>query len=326
MTCTCPAALIGDGRVCANRTVAQSNVLRGDLFFDVSLLGLASTPTTQVELQESIRHALAEHVPLAVGRIRSTGVYPVNGTRFRYAFVVDPPTVPTESTAAQAAAAMQSNFLSLVVSHGGNTFFPSDITLLVLTDALSAAPTRAPTASPTRSPTAAPTATPSSAPTPAPSATPTRAPTATPTYAPTRLPTAVPTAAPTAAPSADPNANNNLGADENATSGSGWGKEDTRNLLIALLVTVAVLLVIFQALYIRRKRQNMLLAFSNERGFNPVRASSNWWASAADGDDPEGRTGGGAGGFVNNHYYPQGASNTGSVQAWSDRSPSPEKY
>jgi hypothetical protein len=325
VTCACPTQLIGDGRVCLNRTVEQSNVLRGDLFFDVSLLFLANTPAAQVELQEAIRLALAAHVPLAVGRVRSTGVYPMNNTRFRYAFVVDPPIAPTELTAAQAASAMQSNYLSLVVSHGGNTFLPTDIALLILTDALSAAPTRAPTAQPTRSPTAAPTARPTRPPTLSPTATPTRAPTASPTAAPT---TNSPTKAPTSSPTTfdDFNANNNLGsANDSTASGSGWGKQDTRNLLIALLVTVAVLLIVFQALYIRRKRQNMLLAFSNERGFNPVRANSNWWASAADGDDPNGRTTGGAGGFDNKHYYPQGAG-TGSVQAWSERSPSPDKF
>jgi hypothetical protein len=93
---------------------------------------------------------------------------------------------------------------------GSTRFSLSEINLLTKRNATTT-PTEAPTQAPTSRPsvvipTQAPTAAPTAAPTQAPTAAPTQAPTAAPTQAPTAAPTAAPTQAPTATPTAAPTA------------------------------------------------------------------------------------------------------------------------
>jgi len=74
--------------------------------------------------------------------------------------------------------------------------------------------------------------------------------------------------------------------------GSGWARKDTVHLLIALLVTVVVMLVIFQIIYIRRKRQNLLVEHSMSDG-GAIGGDGWWQTQGADQDNP-----------LSRHYYP----------------------
>lgn len=260
ISCTCPRTMVGNGITCSLRTQDQTSTLVGSVFFDGDLSAFSPSIQSQLQLQDSIRAALSQEIPVSIQRIHSHRIRPVNSSVFLYEFSVSVPIVLEDLTAEQIRSRINGG-LSVVVTHGGSTiasrFIETDVVLDVATTA---------------------------SPSPAPSNVPT---TASPT-------TTMPSVAPSIAPSSGTvDTIDTVESENNAAAfgSTGWDTQDTIDLLIAILATVIFMLVVFQIMYIRRKRANILMEYNGGRGISPVR--DGWWASEAAGDNPNGQ-----------HYYP----------------------
>jgi hypothetical protein len=236
------------------RSTREESVLFGFLYFANELNVVAPTVAAQLEFQELVRDAIITGVPVTSSRIQSLGVEPVNSSSFRYSFTVLPPLTQVDLTADSISSRLTSGTAPVDVVFNGQSLSGTAVIEVVGNAATTASPTIAPTF--------------------------------TPSYLPTDAPSAQPTRAPTPVDTSLSGATDS----EQSSAGSGWTMKDTTTLLVALLVTVIVMLVIFQTIYIRRKRENILVAFNKQMGIAPV-SGSGWWASEAAGDNPQ-------------HYYP----------------------
>jgi hypothetical protein len=206
----------------------------------------------QHELTQIIAQQLALSVNVSLSRITSENVAPINATAFHFNFAVIPPTNVSELTATETSSRIQS--LS-------DPLGPITLRVSFGSHFLTASGSQGQIIL---------------------DETTTTAPTPVPTLAPTS------TSAPTPIPAVDLNAGNAAGATEN---GSGWHTRDTINLLIAILITVVVMLIAFQVVYIRRKRQNIMVEIAGGN-VSPIRDP--WWTPNVEETS-----------FKGQHYYPE---------------------
>jgi hypothetical protein len=283
--CQCPSDLIGFGVAgtapgCVARTQEEGGVLEGWLHFDNSIVG--ATGLQQAAYSQAITEALDEFLDCncASSRFMSAAVLPYDASSFRYQFTIIPPLTPADQTAS----ALNGRFQLLNVSQLNVERFGSLVSRngwsRVILDSLTTTTTQTSTTT-SATHTSITTVT---------SSTTESSTTSTVTLTTQTLTSATSTVSTATISGTSLNAESNNQA--GGGFGSGWARKDTVHLLIALLVTVVVMLVIFQIIYIRRKRQNLLVEHSMSDG-GAIGGDGWWQTQGADQDNP-----------LSRHYYP----------------------
>lgn len=268
------------GPGCVNRSVDQSAVIEGWIQFENSIIGASGSVLADTE--SSIIEALDAYLGCSCRETRfmATRIVPYDATSFRLEFIISPPLTPEEPTAQE----LFNEFMLLSPATKLNVpdrgdLISSVVWARIISDALTTTTTVTTVTETTVTSTTVSTQTVTSQ---------------TATSVTSTVLTTVSTISSSSTPGLDSRFDQAGGdRDSDGGFGSGWNRTDTIHLLVALLVTVIVMLAIFQVIYLRRKRQNFLVEQSIANSATQDTAGG-WWQTR---EPTEGNE-------LSRHYYP----------------------